>query len=155
LDFYTGLGDNIDTKKRNTETLADSSKEVGLAVNVEKLTVCCYFVTRMQHMKAAYRLFGNTAKFKYLNGSKRIKNLILGEIKTKLNSANACYYSVQNLLTYHLMSRNVKLLPVIVYECEPGSLTLREEHGLRFWRTAAEEDIWAKGRSDSRFQEAA
>jgi hypothetical protein len=40
------LGDNIDTKKKNTETLIDASKEVGLEINVEK-TKCCYLVTRM------------------------------------------------------------------------------------------------------------
>jgi hypothetical protein len=30
------LGDNIDTINKNTETLMDASKEVGLEVNVEK-----------------------------------------------------------------------------------------------------------------------
>jgi hypothetical protein len=30
------LGDNIDTINKNTETLIDASKEVGLEVNVEK-----------------------------------------------------------------------------------------------------------------------
>jgi hypothetical protein len=30
------LGDNIDTIKKNTETLIDGSKEVGLEINVEK-----------------------------------------------------------------------------------------------------------------------
>jgi hypothetical protein len=30
------LGDNIDTVKKNTETLNDASKEVGLEINVEK-----------------------------------------------------------------------------------------------------------------------
>jgi hypothetical protein len=44
------LGDNIDTIEKNTETLIDASKEVGLGINVEKIkyNVCCYLVNRMQ-----------------------------------------------------------------------------------------------------------
>jgi hypothetical protein len=30
------LGDNIDSIKKNTETLTDASKEVGLEINIEK-----------------------------------------------------------------------------------------------------------------------
>jgi hypothetical protein len=30
------LGDNIDTIKKNTETLTDASMEVGLEINIEK-----------------------------------------------------------------------------------------------------------------------
>jgi hypothetical protein len=60
------------------------------------------------------------------------------EIKSRLNSGNACYHSVQSLLSSRLLSRNVKvkvyktiILPVVLYGCETGSLTLREEHRLR------------------------
>jgi hypothetical protein len=34
------LGDNIDTIKKNMETLIDASKDVGLEVNTEKLSIC-------------------------------------------------------------------------------------------------------------------
>jgi hypothetical protein len=34
------LGDNIDTIKKNIETLIDASKEVGPKVNAEKLSIC-------------------------------------------------------------------------------------------------------------------
>jgi hypothetical protein len=36
VDDVNLLGDNIDTINKNTETLIDASKEVGLEVNVEK-----------------------------------------------------------------------------------------------------------------------
>jgi nitrous oxide reductase len=42
------LGNNIDTIEKNTETLIDASKEVGIEINAEKLSICCYLVTRMQ-----------------------------------------------------------------------------------------------------------
>jgi hypothetical protein len=51
---------------------------------------------------------------------------------------NACYHSVQNLLYFHLLSKNVKtgiyktiILPVILCGCETWFLTLWEEHRLR------------------------
>jgi hypothetical protein len=36
-DDVSLLGDNIDTIKKNTQTLIDASKEVGLEVNTEKI----------------------------------------------------------------------------------------------------------------------
>jgi hypothetical protein len=42
------LGDNIDTIKKNTNTLIDTSREVGLKVNAKKLSICCCLVIRMQ-----------------------------------------------------------------------------------------------------------
>jgi hypothetical protein len=60
------------------------------------------------------------------------------EIKSRLNSGNACYHSVQNLLSSSLISKNLKIkiyktviLPVVLYGCETWSLTLKEEHRLR------------------------
>jgi hypothetical protein len=63
------------------------------------------------------------------------QNLIQVEIKRRLNSGNACYDSVQNLLSSPLLSKNLKIrlyktiiLPVVLYGRETWSLTLREEH---------------------------
>jgi hypothetical protein len=57
------------------------------------------------------------------------------EVKSTLNSGNACCHLVQSLLPSLLLSGNVKvkiyetiILPVVLYGCETWSLTLREEH---------------------------
>jgi hypothetical protein len=58
--------------------------------------------------------------------------------KSRLNSGNACYHSVQSLLSFRLLSRSVKvkiyktiIMPAVLYGCETWTLTLREEHRLR------------------------
>ena len=61
-------------------------------------------------------------------------------MKTRLRSGNACYHSVQKLLSSRLLSKNLKIkiyriliLPVVLYGCETWSLTLREEQKLRLF----------------------
>ena len=58
-------------------------------------------------------------------------------LKSRLKSGNACYYSVQNILYSSLLSENIKMeiqrtiiLPVL-YGCETWSLALGDEHRLR------------------------
>jgi hypothetical protein len=74
------------------------------------------------------------AQFKYFGMTVKNQNLIKDGIKKILNLGNSCYYSVQNLLSSHLLSKNLKmtiyrtiLLPVVLYGCGTWSLTLREE----------------------------
>jgi hypothetical protein len=68
------------------------------------------------------------------------------EIKSRLNSGNACYHSVQSLLSSRLLSRKAKvktyktiILPVVLYGRETWSLTFKEENKLR-----VSENIWTK-----------
>ena len=64
-------------------------------------------------------------KFKYLGTTLTNQNSIPEEIKSRLRSGNACYHSVQNLLSSRLLSKNLKftiyrtiILPVVLYGCE-------------------------------------
>jgi hypothetical protein len=43
------LGDNNDTIKKNTETLIDASKDIGLEINVEKIK--CKLLSRYQNTR--------------------------------------------------------------------------------------------------------
>jgi hypothetical protein len=80
------LGGNIDIIKENTETLIDASKEVGVEVNAKKTKYM--LLSRHQRanhgMKIASRSFENVVQLKYLGTTVTNKNLILEEIKRRL-----------------------------------------------------------------------
>jgi hypothetical protein len=101
------LGDNIDTITKNTETLFDASKEVGLEINLYKTKYMLLSrhrnVGQNRDIKIANRSFEDVSQFKYLGTRVTNQNLIQEEIKRRLNSGNACYHSVQSLLSSRLL----------------------------------------------------
>jgi hypothetical protein len=59
-------------------------------------------------------------------------------IQTRLASGNACYRTVQNILSSSLLSKNIRIkifrtviLPVVFYGYQTWSLTLREKRRMR------------------------
>jgi hypothetical protein len=104
------LGDNIDTIKKNTETLIDTSNEGGLEINVEKTKYM--LLSRHQNagqnrgIELANRWFENVLPFKYLGTTVTNQNLIQEEIKRRFSSGNARYHSVQSLLSSRLLLKN-------------------------------------------------
>jgi hypothetical protein len=74
-----------------------------------------------------------SAKLKKHKSPVTNQNLIQEEINRKLNSGNACYHSIRNLLSSRLLSKTVKIricktiiFLAVLYGYETSSLTVRE-----------------------------
>jgi hypothetical protein len=87
-----------------------TSKYVGLEVNTEKYMLLPRHQNAGQNHNTniANRFFENVAQFKYLGTTVTYKNLF-EEIKSRLNSRNAWFHLVQNLLFSRLSLKTQKL----------------------------------------------
>jgi len=99
--------------------------------------------------------FERVDDFKHLGTTLTNQNSIQEEIKSRLKLGNACYHSVQNLLSSSLLSKNLKIkiyrtiiLPVVLYGCETWSLTLREERRLRVFENRVLRRIFGPKRDE-------
>jgi len=141
-DDVSVLGGSVYTIKENAETLVVAGKEMGLEVNAGKTKYM--FMSRDQNSGRSHSIWIDDNSFemmeelKYLGTTLTFQNFIQEDIKSRLNSGNACYHSVQNHLSSSFLCKNLKnkvykniILPVVLYECKTWSLTLRDERRLR------------------------
>ncbi|KAJ4431805.1 hypothetical protein ANN_20410 [Periplaneta americana] len=94
-------------------------------------------------------------KFKYLGATVTNINDTREEIKRRINMGNACYYTLEKLLSSSLLSKNLKvriyktvILPVILYACETWNLTLRQEQRLRVFENKVLTKIFGAKRDE-------
>ena len=91
------------------------------------------FDTLINSVKIDNSSIERVEEFRYFGTMLTNQNSIQEEIKSRLKLGSACFYSVQNLLSSRLLSKNLKIkiyrtiiFPVVLYGCETWSLTLRE-----------------------------
>jgi hypothetical protein len=76
-----------------------------------KLSTWLCLEIRMQGEVTVYRfiIVERVEKFKYLGTTLTDQNSIQKEIKSRLKLGNACYQSVQNILSSSLLSKNLEI----------------------------------------------
>ena len=98
---------------KNGESSVVACKEIGLEANVEKIKHMV--MARDQNAERSHRMktdnssFERVEDFIYLGTTLTNQNSIQEEIKCRLRSGNACYHSVQNILSSRLLSKNLNI----------------------------------------------
>jgi hypothetical protein len=125
-------------------------------MKTERMVIVRYqYAGRIHSVRNDNSTFERVEEFKYLGTILTNQNSIPEEIKSRLRSENACYHSVQSLLSSRLLYKNVKIkiyrtiiLPVVSYGCETWSLTLREERRLSVFEQKAFRRIFGPWRDE-------
>ena len=104
------LGGSIHILKENAEALVAATREIGLEVSADKIKYMVMSRDQNAGKNHSVRIDNSTFErvedFKYLGTTLTNQNSIPEEIKSRLRSGNACYHSVQNLLSSRLLSKN-------------------------------------------------
>ncbi|KAJ4443700.1 hypothetical protein ANN_05375 [Periplaneta americana] len=158
-DDVNMLEENPQAIRGNAEILVEASKAIGLEVNPEKTKYMIMSrdqnIVRNGNIKIGDLSLEEVQKFKYLGATITNINDTREEIKRRINMGNACYYSVEKLLSSSLLSKSLKvriyktvILPVVLYGCETWTLTLREEQRLRVFENKVLRKIFGAKRDE-------
>jgi hypothetical protein len=141
-----------------SESLIDGSKEVGVEVNVWKtkymLVYCHQNAGQNLDIQIVNRMFEHVSQFRCLGMTVRSQNFAWKGIEKRLNSANACYHSIQNFLCSYVLTKNLKIkiyetiiLLLVLYGCETWSLVIRE-HRLKVFENRVLRRIYGPKRTE-------
>ena len=130
-----------------------------MEVNADKTK--CMVMSRDQNAGRSHNIkidnssFESVEQFRYLGTIITNQNSIQEEIKSRLKSGNAYYYSVQNILSSSFLYKILKIkihrtiiLSVVFYGCETWSLILREERRLRVFENRVLRKIFGPKRDE-------
>ena len=113
------MGGKVHATKKNTETLVVASKGTRPEVNAVESK---YMVMsrdqkagRSHNMKTDNSSSERVEEFRFLGKTLKDQNSFQEEIKSRSKSGNACYHSVQNLLSSSLLSENMKIKDIQDY----------------------------------------
>ena len=111
VNILTLFDSILRTINKNTEALLVASKEIGLEVNADetKYMVMSWDQNAGQShsIKIDNSSFERVEEFKNLG--KTIQNYVQEEFKRRLKLGKYCYHPVQNLLSFSLLSKNIKI----------------------------------------------
>jgi len=106
------LAGSMHTLKENAEALVAATREIGMEVRADKTKHMVMSrdqnAGRIQSVRNDNSTFERVEDFQYLGTTLTYQNSIAEEIKSRLMSGNACYHSVQNLLSSRLLSKILK-----------------------------------------------
>ena len=110
-DDFNMLRENLKTVRENTEIFIKASKGVGLEVNSDKTK---YMITsRHQNVIQNQNIVIGNLSFENVTNTNDIRE----EIKRRINTGNACYYSLEKILSSRLLSKKLKVRHIKLLYC--------------------------------------
>jgi hypothetical protein len=137
-------------KSADTLTDVDAGKAVHLKAQRKLSMSLPYYHTagKNHSIKEPYKSSENVLEFRYLGMMLTNQNYIHEETESRSNSENTLYHPIQYLLSFHDLSKNVKIKIMQICSCisfcmgEELGLILRKEHRFRMYEYVPEKNIW-------------